>query len=172
VLRLSACGAGIAGDLRQGAAQQAVAVPFDDLEAALQVGRVPARGHRTEDQCSARCAAQATAELLPAAQCFGFAVDQAEVAEDQQRRRRRRNLPVLRRAVQGLAYQYLRARFAMENSPLEPEPAVAPFEGAVERAEVAVKGGGRPTVVGEQRDARAPAVALDHRYRTQHLAAR
>jgi hypothetical protein len=45
------------------AAQQAVPVPFDDLEAALQAGRVQRGGNRAEDQRRAGGAAQPAAEL-------------------------------------------------------------------------------------------------------------
>jgi hypothetical protein len=118
------------------AAQQAMPVPFDDLEAALQTRREQLGGNRTEDQRRARGAAQAAAEPLPAEQRFGGAVEQAEVAENQQGCRRRRHLPVLRRALQRPPDERLPAGLAGEHAPIESELAVALFERAAEAVEI------------------------------------
>lgn len=112
------------------------------------------------------------AELLPAVRRVGRAVEQAGVAEDQQRRVRRRQRPALGRAGTRLADARLPAGFAGKDAAVDAEPAVTLFERATKGVEVFVKRPGAPAVVAEDGDARAPAVARQQRERAQHLAAR
>ena len=78
---------------RRRAPQPAVAIPFDDREAALQAGGMQARRNRAESERLPSGAAQPAAQLLPAEARCRRGVEQPEIAEDQQRCGRGRQLP-------------------------------------------------------------------------------